>query len=143
MREVSNIVTFGVNLTGSVSVVAVSSGTVTIKCISGVTEKREMTTCGWAIRAVMNLSLTSTVGIETTVMTTVSTIAFMRSSVLSVRSNSVGRTAIVMVAVDTGDADMAEGAPTMEAVKIDTKAEVTSCGDSCKSRSSSKSEHSL
>ena len=89
-------------------------------------------------------SLTSTVAIETTVMTTVTTITSVRFSVLSVfdSANGVGRSAIEMVAVDTGDADMAEGAATVETTKIDTEAVVASCGERSKSRSSSKSEHS-
>ena len=49
---------------------------------------------------------------------------------------------IVMVSVDTSDADMAEGAAAVETTKIDTEAIVASCCDRSKSRSSSKSEHS-
>ena len=93
----------------------------------------------------MDNSLTSTVGIETTVMTvmtTVTTITSMGFSVLSVRSKSEGNSAVARVAMETGDAMMAEAAATVETTKIDTEAVVAGCGDRSKSRSSSKSEHS-
>ena len=94
------------------------------------------------VSTVMDNSLASTVGIETTVMTTVTTITSMRFTVLSVGSETEGDTSIMMVAVDTSDTNMAEGAATVETTKIDTEAIVASCGERSKSRSSSKSEHS-
>ena len=90
----------------------------------------------------MDNSLTSTVGIETTVMTTVTTITSVRFSVLSVRSESEGDSAITRVAMETGDAMNAEAAATVKTTKINTKAVVASCGNRSKSRSSSKSKHS-
>ena len=88
----------------------------------------------------MDNSLTSTVGIETTVMTTVTTITSMRFSVLSVESE--GNSAIARIAMKAGDAMNAKATATVKTTKIDTEAIVAGCGNRSKSRSSSKSEHS-